>query len=144
MDVSRARKPAPLPDRAGYVSSEKVQTAAKLKNTCSSTCALDVLVKYYCRESGVRTLEKHIQKVPHKVALRVMEDFGEDASLHRCPAYIFIIDGLVRKPVTAQELKPLPFLTRACEHHAGETEGLRAPTGVQEGPDIRARAAAGR
>jgi hypothetical protein len=36
------------------------------------------------------------------VALRVVEDFGEDASHQRCPAYIFTVDGLVRKPVTTQ------------------------------------------
>lgn len=74
--------PAPLLDRmevlevSGYVSEEKSVIAEKylapqareasgLKNAdvTLSPDAVDTLIKYYCRESGVRNLKKHIDKV---------------------------------------------------------------------------------
>ena len=74
--------PAPLLDRmevmevSGYVSEEKQVIADKylapqakqssgLQNAdvMLDKEAIDVLIKYYCRESGVRNLKKHIEKV---------------------------------------------------------------------------------
>ena len=74
--------PAPLRDRmevmevSGYVSEEKAVIADKylgpqakgasgLKDTDVNLTdeAIDVLIKYYCRESGVRNLKKHVEKV---------------------------------------------------------------------------------
>jgi hypothetical protein len=74
--------PAPLLDRmevlevSGYVSEEKAVIADKylgpqakdssgLKNAdvTVDAGAIDALIKYYCRESGVRNLKKHIEKV---------------------------------------------------------------------------------
>jgi ATP-dependent Lon protease len=74
--------PAPLLDRmevlevSGYVSEEKSVIADKylgpqarevsgLKDAdvVLESTAVDVLIKYYCRESGVRNLKKHIDKV---------------------------------------------------------------------------------
>ena len=74
--------PAPLLDRmevlevSGYVSEEKTVIADKylgpqakeasgLKDAdvLLEPSAVDVLIKYYCRESGVRNLKKHIDKV---------------------------------------------------------------------------------
>jgi len=74
--------PAPLLDRmevieaSGYVSEEKSMIAEKylgpqareasgLKNAdvILDSASVDVLIKYYCRESGVRNLKKHIEKV---------------------------------------------------------------------------------
>lgn len=74
--------PAPLLDRmevlevSGYVSEEKCVIAEKylgpqakeasgLKDAdvLLDPSAVDVLIKYYCRESGVRNLKKHIDKV---------------------------------------------------------------------------------
>lgn len=74
--------PAPLLDRmevievSGYVSEEKSMIAEKylgpqareasgLKNAdvILDPTSVDVLIKYYCRESGVRNLKKHIEKV---------------------------------------------------------------------------------
>ena len=74
--------PAPLLDRmevlevSGYVSEEKAQIASRylgpqakeasgLKDTDVELdpAAIDMLIKYYCRESGVRNLKKHIDKV---------------------------------------------------------------------------------
>ena len=81
--------PAPLLDRmevlevSGYVSEEKAQIASRYLGpqakeasglqdtdvTLDST-AVDVLIKYYCRESGVRNLKKHIDKVCLSCCLR--------------------------------------------------------------------------
>jgi ATP-dependent Lon protease len=74
--------PAPLLDRmevlevSGYVTEEKTQIAerylgpqakeaAGLKEAdiVLEPSAVDMLIKYYCRESGVRNLKKHIDKV---------------------------------------------------------------------------------
>ena len=35
--------------------------------------ALDKLVRNYCRESGVRSLEKHIEKIARKIAFNTVE-----------------------------------------------------------------------
>ncbi|KAG8749452.1 ATP-dependent Lon protease pim1 [Serendipita sp. 396] len=90
--------PAPLLDRmevlevSGYVSEEKAVIADKylapqakdasgLKNAdvTLDAEAIDVLIKYYCRESGVRNLKKHIEKIYRKAALKIVQDLGEDA-----------------------------------------------------------------
>ncbi|TBU45715.1 ATP-dependent protease La [Dichomitus squalens] len=89
--------PAPLLDRmevlevSGYVSEEKAQIAARylapqakeasgLKDAdvTLDPAAVDVLIKYYCRESGVRNLKKHIDKIYRKAALKIVQDLGED------------------------------------------------------------------
>ncbi|KAG8213480.1 atp-dependent protease La [Butyriboletus roseoflavus] len=89
--------PAPLLDRmevlevSGYVSEEKCVIAEKflgpqakeasgLKDTdvLLDPSTVDVLIKYYCRESGVRNLKKHIDKIYRKAALKLILDLGED------------------------------------------------------------------
>jgi Lon-like ATP-dependent protease len=60
----------------GYVSEEKSVIAEKYlapqakeasglqdADVSIEPTAVDVLIKYYCRESGVRNLKKHIEKV---------------------------------------------------------------------------------
>ncbi|PVF94417.1 ATP-dependent protease La [Serendipita vermifera] len=90
--------PAPLLDRmevmevSGYVSEEKAVIADKylapqakeasgLKNAdvILAADAIDTLIKYYCRESGVRNLKKHIEKIYRKAALKIVQDLGEEA-----------------------------------------------------------------
>ncbi|KAL1949565.1 hypothetical protein VTO73DRAFT_8446 [Trametes versicolor] len=89
--------PAPLLDRmevlevSGYVSEEKAQIASKYLGPQAKEAAglkeadvqlepsaVDVLIKYYCRESGVRNLKKHIDKIYRKAALKIVRDLGED------------------------------------------------------------------
>lgn len=74
--------PGPLKDRmelievSGYVSEEKLKIAEnylipQARESCAlpdekieiQPDALDTLIKQYCRESGVRNLQKHIEKV---------------------------------------------------------------------------------
>lgn len=84
--------PSPLQDRmeiiqvSGYVADEKIAiaerylipqaqegsgvTAEQLK---LSSEAIGSLIKWYCRESGVRNLQKHIEKIFRKSALKLVE-----------------------------------------------------------------------
>ena len=74
--------PGPLKDRmeiiqvSGYVAEEKVAIAERYlipqawdgvglgaEQLRLSTDAIHTLIKWYCRESGVRNLQKHIEKV---------------------------------------------------------------------------------
>lgn len=85
--------PEPLRDRmemidmSGYVAEEKLAIATKYllpqamrdsglkdENIKIEDEALNVLIKSYCRESGVRNLQKHIEKVVRKVAYKVVKD----------------------------------------------------------------------
>lgn len=84
--------PRPLLDRmevielTGYVAEDKIKIAeqylvpsakktAGLQNATVSMDeeAINALMKYYCRESGVRNLKKHIEKIYRKAALEVVK-----------------------------------------------------------------------
>uniref|UniRef100_A0A1X7TKF3 Lon proteolytic domain-containing protein n=1 Tax=Amphimedon queenslandica TaxID=400682 RepID=A0A1X7TKF3_AMPQE len=70
---------------SGYISEEKESIAQNylIPQAHSSsgleegqvlieTDALQSLIKWYCRESGVRNLQKHIEKILHKAAFKVL------------------------------------------------------------------------
>ncbi|XP_069360316.1 lon protease homolog, mitochondrial [Maniola hyperantus] len=84
--------PEPLRDRmelidmSGYVAEEKLAIAQQyLVPTARKNCGLSeeqldltaeslhTLIKSYCRESGVRNLQKHIEKVARKVAFKIVK-----------------------------------------------------------------------
>jgi Lon-like ATP-dependent protease len=90
--------PQPLLDRmevirlSGYVSDEKIAIAEKylapVAKDMSGLKDADVvlqndaiveLINKYCRESGVRNLKKHIEKVYRKAALKIVSEVGEEA-----------------------------------------------------------------
>ncbi|KAJ1978492.1 ATP-dependent Lon protease pim1 [Dimargaris verticillata] len=90
--------PGPLLDRmeviqlSGYVAEEKLAIAdrylapvAKKANGLESVNihldqkAIEALIRFYCRESGVRNLKKHIDKVYRKAALRIAKDISDEA-----------------------------------------------------------------
>lgn len=89
--------PAPLLDRmevmevSGYVSEEKVAIASKYLAPQAKTGAglkeadveltpdaIETLIRYYARESGVRKLKQHIEKIYRKAALKIVKDIGEE------------------------------------------------------------------
>lgn len=91
--------PGPLLDRmevidiAGYIEDEKMKIAERyLAPTAKKTCGLDKvdvtiepeaissLIKHYCRESGVRNLKKHIDKIYRKAAFNVVKEVGDEDS----------------------------------------------------------------
>ncbi|KAF5845524.1 hypothetical protein GGP41_003112 [Bipolaris sorokiniana] len=90
--------PQPLLDRmevirlSGYVSDEKIAIAEKYLSPAAKEMsglkdadvvlekdAIVELINKYCRESGVRNLKKHIEKVYRKSALKIVTDVGEEA-----------------------------------------------------------------
>lgn len=90
--------PIPLLDRmevirlSGYVSDEKKAIADKYLAPAAkelaglkeadvklSDEAIEDLIKFYCREAGVRNLKKHIEKIYRKSALKIVQDLGEEA-----------------------------------------------------------------
>ena len=83
--------PAPLLDRmevinlSGYIAEEKLAIATKyLAPVAEKECGLEgrgvslkedaimELIKYWCRESGVRNLKKQIEKIYRKAALKIV------------------------------------------------------------------------
>ncbi|SCV67494.1 BQ2448_5105 [Microbotryum intermedium] len=90
--------PAPLLDRmevlevSGYITEEKAAIASRylapqakdgagLKEADVELTeeAVAALIRYYCRESGVRRLKQQIEKVYRKAALKIVQDIGEPA-----------------------------------------------------------------
>ncbi|VDD85808.1 unnamed protein product, partial [Enterobius vermicularis] len=91
--------PGPLKDRmemievSGYVAEEKLSIATNyLVPQCrndsslteqqlviSSEC-LQALIKQYCRESGVRNLQKHIEKIFRKAAFRIAASKAQESA----------------------------------------------------------------
>ncbi|ORX79314.1 ATP-dependent protease La [Basidiobolus meristosporus CBS 931.73] len=88
--------PGPLLDRmeviqlSGYVADEKVAIAEKYlapnaKETSGLSDAqvdldprcIEALIRSYCRESGVRNLKKHIEKIYRKAALKIVKEIDE-------------------------------------------------------------------
>ncbi|XP_026091307.1 lon protease homolog, mitochondrial [Carassius auratus] len=105
--------PEPLRDRmeminiSGYVAQEKLAIAEKylvpqLRTLCGLDTekakitpeALSVLIRQYCRESGVRNLQKQVEKVFRKVAFRIVN--GEETEVNVTPENL---QDYVGKPI---------------------------------------------
>ncbi|XP_036377129.1 lon protease homolog, mitochondrial [Megalops cyprinoides] len=105
--------PEPLRDRmeminvSGYVAQEKLAIAERYlvpqlrilcgldeQKTTISSEALNVLIRQYCRESGVRNLQKQVEKVFRKVAFRIVN--GEESSVQVTPENL---QDYVGKPI---------------------------------------------
>lgn len=115
--------PRPLLDRMeiieveGYLAEEKKEIAkrhlipkaqenvnfsnGKLK---FSSSAIDVLIEKYTRESGVRQLEKQIEKVFRKVALKDATVDGESNSYLNTPLKAKQIEELLGKPLYNRDI----------------------------------------
>jgi len=92
--------PDPLRDRmeiiniSGYVAEEKLAIAEKYlipqveeltglnkSHINLSAEGLNTLIKFYCRESGVRSLRKQIEKIYRKVAFKVVDEQEKDIEI---------------------------------------------------------------
>ncbi|KAL5241240.1 hypothetical protein ACI65C_008650 [Semiaphis heraclei] len=101
--------PEPLRDRmelidvSGYVAEEKMAIAKQylipqgLKSTGLkkeqieiADDSLSTLIKSYCRESGVRNLQKHVEKMLRKVALKIVEGESEKIIISSDKLYDFV------------------------------------------------------
>nr|NVI75679.1 Lon protease [Cucujiformia] len=109
--------PEPLRDRmemidmSGYIAEEKLAIAKqylmpqaiKDSGLKDGTIAIDdeslkTLIKNYCRESGVRNLQKHIEKVVRKVAYKIVKE--ESGAVSVTPQNL---SDFVGKPVFTQD-----------------------------------------
>ncbi|KAI0950821.1 ATP-dependent Lon protease pim1 [Taiwanofungus camphoratus] len=146
--------PAPLLDRmeilevSGYVSEEKAVIAEKYLGPQAKESsglkdadiqldrtAVDVLIKYYCRESGVRNLKKHIEKIYRKAALKLVQELGEDAFPEEAAIPEAVKD--VSKTVEKQDAPPNnPAAPETSVPRSEQEEGAeeRKVTTVQRAP----------
>lgn len=98
-------------EMSGYVAEEKVAIAKQyLIPHAMKDCgvkpeqidlkddSLEVLIKNYCRESGVRNLQKHIEKVIRKVAFKIVKKESETFEVTKDNLTTF-----VGKPIFSQE-----------------------------------------
>lgn len=96
---------------SGYVAEEKVAIAKQyLIPHAMKDCgvqpeqidlkddSLEVLIKNYCRESGVRNLQKQIEKVLRKVAFKIVKKESESFEVTKDNLATF-----VGKPIFSQE-----------------------------------------
>ncbi|KAG2304896.1 hypothetical protein Bca52824_033547 [Brassica carinata] len=103
--------PGPLLDRmeviqlAGYTADEKMHIARDylVKTADMSDAALLSLIENYCREAGVRNLQKHIEKIFRKIALKLVRERAKSEQSREVAEKI-MIDGTnladyVGKPV---------------------------------------------
>nr|CAH7743132.1 unnamed protein product [Callosobruchus chinensis] len=147
--------PEPLRDRmemidmSGYVAEEKLAIATQyllpqamrdsgLKDDQIKVMdeALNILIKSYCRESGVRNLQKHIEKVVRKVAFKVVKD---DASFVQVDSNN--LQEFVGKPVfTHDRMYPVTppgvVMGLAWTAMGIETTTRRAPTEKETDPSL--------
>eukprot|EP00123_Amoebidium_parasiticum_P017071 comp23700_c0_seq1/m.40716 comp23700_c0_seq1/g.40716 ORF comp23700_c0_seq1/g.40716 comp23700_c0_seq1/m.40716 type:complete len:909 (-) comp23700_c0_seq1:139-2865(-) len=101
--------PGPLLDRmevirlSGYVLQEKVQIAkqylipAARKQTGTENSQIDItedaisfLCRSYCRENGVRNLQKHIEKIHRKLALKMVQGDAPKQSIGSKDLYDYV------------------------------------------------------
>ena len=112
--------PRPLLDRmelievSGYITEEKIEIGKRhlipkkkiengledLKNLKLSKKSLEFLIEKYTRESGVRGLEKQIDKLFRKIALKVAKgDIGDDFTINEN-----YIEELLGKPIYNRDI----------------------------------------
>lgn len=156
--------PAPLLDRMevievnGYVQAEKVNIADKYLSPQAKEAsglkdvdieitpeAIETLIRWYCRESGVRNLKKHIDKIYRKAAFKIVDDLGEDALPEPTAADAEAAKEEVKESkVETQEADVKPKSERLPGDDKGEmpettktTTAVRQPLKVPEGIHVR-------
>jgi Lon-like ATP-dependent protease len=145
---------------AGYVSAEKMNIAERYLSPQAKEAsglkdvditlqpeAIEALIRYYCRESGVRNLKKHIDKIYRKAAFKIVSDLGESA-LPEPTEEAAAADAEATKTVETQQpdAKPaseaLPSdaeesVTSKEESRTPVTTKKRQPLTVPEGVSVR-------
>ncbi|KAG9102441.1 ATP-dependent Lon protease pim1 [Ceratobasidium sp. UAMH 11750] len=147
--------PAPLLDRmevlevSGYVAEEKTQIAERylapqakgasgLKdaNVILDPSAIDHLIKFYCRESGVRNLKKHIDKIYRKAAFKIVTDLGEEAFPESSAMSDKPTDAQGEKK-TVESVEPDPAASRNNQGQTAVTTEERKPLKVPDTVSIK-------
>ncbi|XP_050537117.1 lon protease homolog, mitochondrial [Daktulosphaira vitifoliae] len=148
--------PEPLRDRmelidvSGYVAEEKMAIAKQylipqgLKATGLTENQVEIvdeslttLIKSYCRESGVRNLQKHIEKILRKVALKIVKGEDEKVTLTKDKLYDFVGNPVFTKNRMYEIPEPGVVMGLAWTAMGGtmmyvETEWTKDPKSVTE------------
>ncbi|KAL5504359.1 PIM1 [Sanghuangporus vaninii] len=149
--------PAPLLDRmevmevSGYVTEEKQVIADKylgpqakegtgLKDAdvVLDPTAVDVLIKHYCRESGVRNLKKHIDKIYRKAALKIVQDLGEDVFPEPDPEHPETATTAATSSDSQDGQQTVP--SQEPPSNAPSNESTSKPEGTEEGKEEKEKA----
>ncbi|KAJ3341308.1 ATP-dependent Lon protease pim1 [Gonapodya sp. JEL0774] len=131
--------PPPLLDRmevislSGYVAEEKVAISERYlapQARASSglqdadveltTDAIESLIKYYCRESGVRNLKKQIEKVYRKAALQIVKDASANSPSAAAPEVVSEdLQDVPTPPASAAVVAPLRITSDNLKTYVG-------------------------
>jgi Lon-like ATP-dependent protease len=145
---------------AGYVSAEKMNIAERYLSPQAKEAsglkdvditlhpeAIETLIRYYCRESGVRNLKKHIDKIYRKAAFKIVTDLGETALPEPTPEASTAATSETDKTSTVETQQPdvkpaseaLPGDEPAAvtEERTPVTTRPRQPLAVPEGVSVR-------
>jgi Lon-like ATP-dependent protease len=145
---------------AGYVSAEKMNIAERYLSPQAKEAsglkdvditlhpeAIETLIRYYCRESGVRNLKKHIDKIYRKAAFKIVTDLGETALPEPTPEAVTAATSETDKTSTVETQQPdvkpaseaLPGDEPAAvtEERTPVTTRPRQPLAVPEGVSVR-------
>ncbi|XP_050425549.1 lon protease homolog, mitochondrial-like [Adelges cooleyi] len=148
--------PEPLRDRmelidvSGYVAQEKMAIAKQylipqeLKATGLTVEQIDIvdeslstLIKFYCRESGVRNLQKHIEKILRKVAYKIVKGEEEKVTVSKDKLNDFVGNPVFTKNRMYENPEPGVVMGLAWTAMGGtmmyiETEWTKDPKTVTE------------
>ncbi|XP_068658607.1 lon protease homolog, mitochondrial-like [Aristolochia californica] len=141
--------PSPLLDRmeviaiAGYITDEKMHIARDyLEKTTREACgikpelvevtdaALLALVENYCREAGVRNLQKHIEKIYRKIALQLVRQGVSNEPSSNVTTENVVIEASSGKSVE----KPSEFVAEGQNVSVVESEEASSLSEAQETP----------
>lgn len=146
--------PEPLRDRmelidvSGYVAEEKMAIAKQylipqgLKSTGLkkeqieiTDDSLSTLIKSYCRESGVRNLQKHVEKMLRKVAIKIVKGESEKITITSDKLYDFVGNPVFSKNRMYEEPMPGVVMGLAWTAMGGalmyiETEWTKHPASI--------------
>ncbi|KAG5363237.1 Lon protease-like protein [Yarrowia sp. B02] len=141
--------PWPLLDRmeviemSGYVPDEKLnianqylvpqskkETGLEKVNVTVTDDAINALNRQYCRESGVRNLKKHIEKIFRKVVVKIVGEYGQDEVIDVEP--VEKEDKKKAKKKETKEDKPKDVKEDKPKEDKDETEVKAPPVSVPE------------
>nr|XP_027204630.1 lon protease homolog, mitochondrial-like [Dermatophagoides pteronyssinus] len=132
--------PEPLRDRmelievSGYVAEEKLQISEKYlipmahkesglspEKVEITKNAINLVIRSYCRESGVRNLQKHIEKIMRKSAYKIVNEECKNVIVDETNLQDFVGKPLFVKDRMYDETPPGVVMGLAWTSHGGST-----------------------
>ena len=137
--------PGPLLDRmevvrlSGYIADEKRQIArtyleknAKERSgvgeeeSVITDAAMTALIEDYCREAGVRNLQKHLEKIYRKVALKLAKSKGPEAAKQVGEARAMVVTARKNVDTKESEAKKVALVAKSKKTTAEAEEEVAA------------------